>query len=92
MMESILSSDGGKREIAMKTAENTCRRNTAPTKLKTRRVAAGYTQKGRADRCTVSLRTIQQYEQRTKDINKAAGISLHSIALVLDCQMEDLLE
>jgi len=55
-------------------------------------LAAGYTQKELADRCTVSLRTIQQYEQRTKDINKAAGISLHSIALVLDCQMEDLLE
>ena len=41
---------------------------------------------------TVKHSSIQQYEGRAKDINKAAGATLRSLAQVLSCRIEDLLE
>ena len=40
----------------------------------------------------ISLRTLQQYEIRAKDINKAAGVTLLALSKVLGCRVEDLLE
>ncbi|MBR3650978.1 MAG: hypothetical protein IKN52_12055, partial [Victivallales bacterium] len=37
----------------------------------------------------VNLRAIQQYEARSKDINKAAGKTLLSLARALSCRIED---
>lgn len=62
------------------------------TNLKRIRVARGYSQKQLAELSGVSLRAIQTYEQRQKDINKAQSDSLHRLAKALDCKMEDLLE
>lgn len=39
----------------------------------------------------VSLRTLQDYEQGRKDINKVAGITLYNLAKALECNIEDLL-
>jgi transcriptional regulator with XRE-family HTH domain len=63
-----------------------------PTRLRTIRKAAGLTQKAVAERAGVTLRMIQLYEQRNKNINKASAISLAKIALALGCAVEDLLE
>ena len=46
----------------------------------------------KAKRSNVSLRSIQMYEQRNKDINKASAETVLSLAKVLGCTMEDLLE
>ena len=62
------------------------------TKLKCIRMAKGYSQKQLAELSGVSLRSIQMYEQRRKDINKAQSDSLYHLAKSLDCKMEDLLE
>lgn len=40
----------------------------------------------------MNLRTLQQYEIRAKDINKAAGATLLSLSRALGCRVEDLLE
>ena len=45
-----------------------------------------------AEKVGVNLRTLQQYEIRAKDINKAAGATLLALAKVLGCRVEDLLE
>lgn len=45
-----------------------------------------------ADLSGVSLRSIQQYEQRTKDINKTVTESLLALSRALGCRMEDLME
>ena len=50
------------------------------------------TQKELSENSGVSLRMIQQYEQRIKDINKGQAIGLANIARVLGCEVEDLLE
>jgi transcriptional regulator with XRE-family HTH domain len=62
------------------------------TNLKRIRIAYGCTQKELAKRSGVSLRSIQMYEQRNKDINKASAETLYRISRVLGCGMENLLE
>lgn len=63
-----------------------------PTRLQTRRKQAGLTQSSLSEKAQVNLRTLQQYEMRGKDINKAAGETLRRLAQVLYCRIEDLLE
>ena len=45
-----------------------------------------------AEKTGVNLRTLQQYENRSKDIGKAAGSTLLALSRVMGCRMEDLLE
>ena len=67
------------------------RKNIA-TKLQTVRKAVGLSQKELSEKSGVTLRMIQQYEQRAKDINKASAGNLFALARVLGCKAEDLLE
>ena len=62
------------------------------TNLKRIRMAYGCSQRELAEMSGVSLRSIQMYEQRNKDINKAQSDALYRLAKVLGCAMEDLLE
>lgn len=62
------------------------------TNLKALRMSAGLTQSMLAGEAQVPLRTIQQYEQRQKDINKAQADTLLRLARVLNCHVEDLVE
>lgn len=63
-----------------------------PTRLRARREAFGLSQSELARRANVSLRAIQMYEQRNKNINHAQGATLYRLSRVLGCGMEDLLE
>lgn len=51
----------------------------------------GLSQSQLAELSNVSIRTIQNYEQGTRDINKAPGKILNSLAKALDCRIEDLI-
>ena len=62
------------------------------TNLKRIRSAYGFTQAELAERSGVSLRSIQMYEQRNKNINKASVDTMYRLAKVLGCTMEDLIE
>ena len=62
------------------------------TALAQRRRNTGMTQKELSLSSGVSVRTIQQYEQRQKDINKAQAETLLRLSRSLFCNMEDLLE
>jgi DNA-binding Xre family transcriptional regulator len=62
------------------------------TNLKRIRKASGFTQKELSELSGVSLRQIQLFEQRQRDINKVQAISLFALGKVLGCEMEDLLE
>ncbi len=66
--------------------------NFSETNLKRIRKNYGYSQRELAETSGVSLRSIQMYEQRNKDINKANADALFRLAKTLGCQMEDLLE
>ena len=62
------------------------------TNLRMLREAAGLSQSQLAKASGVGLRSIQLYEQRQKDINKAQGIALYRLSRALRCTMEQLLE
>ena len=62
------------------------------TNLKRIRTAYGCTQAELAQLSGVSLRSIQMYEQRNKDINKASVDTVYRLAKTLGCAMEDLIE
>ena len=67
-------------------------RKTTTTKLQELRKNIGYSQRELAEKSGVNLRTLQQYELKAKDINKAATITLLALSKTLGCKMEDLLE
>lgn len=73
-------------------AEEQMREAFPETNLKRIRAVYGCTQAELAQRSGVSLRSIQMYEQRNKDINKASAEAVHNLAKVLGCTVEDLLE
>lgn len=68
------------------------RKKNLPTRLQALRKISGYSQRELAEKVGVNLRTLQQYEIRAKDINKAAGATLLSLSKALGCRVEDLLE
>ena len=73
-------------------ADARIREHFAETNLTRIRTAYGCSQAELAKKSGVGLRSIQLYEQRQKDINKASAESLYKISRVLGCAMEDLLE
>jgi DNA-binding transcriptional regulator YiaG len=62
------------------------------TNLKRIRKSAGMTQNELATQSGVPLRTIQQYEQRQKDINKAQAEYVILLSKTLHCSPEALIE
>ncbi|MBQ0026488.1 MAG: helix-turn-helix domain-containing protein [Lachnospiraceae bacterium] len=73
-------------------AESRIREVFPETNLKRIRTAYGCSQSELAHMSGVSLRSIQMYEQRNKDINKASAETLYRIVKVLGCDIEALLE
>ncbi len=68
------------------------KRKKAPSRLQQQRRRCGYSQKELSAKSGVNLRTLQQYEAKSKDINKASVQTVISLANVLGCRAEDLLE
>lgn len=62
------------------------------TNLKLLRRNAGLSQRELAEMSGVPVRTIQQYEQRQKNINKAQAEYLVLLSKTLCCEVEDLME
>lgn len=71
--------------------EKNCR-STSPTKLKVMREYSGLTQAELAAESGVKLRSIQMYEQRVNDIDRAQAQTVYKLAWAIGCDVEDLLE
>lgn len=63
-----------------------------PTRLRRQRKLCGLSQKQLAKASGVTLRSIQMYEQRQKNINRASAETLYRLAFALHCSMENLME
>lgn len=72
--------------------ERRIERCNEPTCLQTIRKTAHLTQQELSQKSGVSLRSIQLYEQREKDINKAQARTVDKLARALGCRIQDLLE
>lgn len=68
------------------------RQSKPETNLKLLRQRAGLSQRELAEQSGVPVRTVQQYEQRQKNINKAQAEYLVILAKVLCCDVADLME
>lgn len=68
------------------------REHFSETNLKRIRTAYGCSQSELAALSGVSLRSVQMYEQRKKDINKAGAETVFRLAKTLGCTVEDLIE
>jgi len=69
-----------------------CRAAEPETKLKLMRKKANLSQSRLSEISGVPLRTIQQYEQRQKDINKARAEYVVMLSRALCCEVDDILE
>ena len=74
------------------TVNKIVRRKNLPTKLCLLRQSCGLTQRELSEKSDVPIRTIQQYESRARDINRAAAETVAALASVIGCTVEDLLE
>ncbi len=68
------------------------KRNKEESKLKTIRETCGFSQSELAKESGVNLRSIQMYEQKINDIDKAQANTVYKLAHTLHCRVEDLLE
>ena len=73
-------------------ADERIRDHFKDTNLKRIRTTYGFTQAALAQQSGATLRSIQMYEQRRKNINKASAETLYRIAKTLGCTVEDLIE
>ena len=62
------------------------------TNLKIMRLSRGLSQKELANMTSIPIRTIQQYEQKQKNINNAQANYVLSLAQALSCSPKDILE
>lgn len=72
--------------------EKKCSAVSAETKLKKLRESRGLSQAKLAALSGVKLRSIQMYEQRLNDIDKAQAQTVYKLSRVIGCAVEDLLE
>lgn len=69
-----------------------CAATLPECRLKKLRESRGLSQAELAKISGVSLRSIQMYEQRVNDIDKAQAQTVYKLSRVIGCSMEDLLE
>lgn len=62
------------------------------SKLKEIRERQGLSQRALSDASGVNIQMIQHYEQGVRDINKAQAGTIHKLAKILGCYIEELLE
>ncbi len=72
--------------------ERVIKKNSDITRLQSMRKKRGISQRALAQLSGVNLRTLQQYEVGSKDINKAAVTSVIALATALSCRVEDITE
>ena len=68
------------------------KKSVSATRLKVRRTNSGMSQSELASASGVAIRQIQLFEQRQRDINNSAAITLLQLSKALHCQIEDLIE
>ena len=73
-------------------ADEIVNEKNSETRLKQIRSAYGCSQSRLAKMSGVGLRSIQMYEQRKKNINRAEAESVLRLSRALGCEMEDILE
>lgn len=67
-------------------------KNKNKTNLQHHRKLKGLSQSALSELSGVSYRTLQDYDQGHKDINKAQAVSVYKLSRILECNMTDIME
>lgn len=62
------------------------------SKLKTRRMETGLSQSQLAEKAGMNVRTLQHYEQGSKNFDHARIDTVVRVCLALNCKLEDVIE
>lgn len=62
------------------------------SKLKTKRMEAGLSQSQLAEKANMNVRTLQHYEQGSKNFDHARIDTILRVCLALKCKIEDIIE
>ena len=62
------------------------------SKLKTKRMEAGFSQSQLAEKANMNVRTLQHYEQGSKIFDNARIDTILRVCLALNCKFEDVIE
>jgi len=73
-------------------ADEIIEKRSVGTKLQNQRKICGYSQKELSQKTGVNLRTLQQYEVGTKQLDKASVSTVMALANALGCKIEDILD
>ena len=79
-------------EKSVSTFSGIIRRNQTSSRIQAARLNYGYSQRELSEAAEINLRTLQEYESKHRDINKACGNVLIKLSRALCCNIEDLLE
>ncbi len=63
-----------------------------PSRLQQQRKTCGLSQRELSERAEINLRTLQQYETRAKDLEKASFQTVRRLSRALHCSAEDILD
>lgn len=83
---------GGEDDKREKIFDRILKKTGGKARLQIIRNECGYSQRELAERSGVNIRTLQQYESKAKDINKAAVSTLMALSRTLGCKMTDIME
>jgi len=72
--------------------DNIIKEADSDVRIQVQRKLSGHTQKSLAEASGVNLRTLQQYELKSKNINKASASALLKMAQVMGCEIESIME
>ena len=62
------------------------------SKLKSKRIETGLSQSQLAEKANLNVRTLQHYEQMSKNFDHARIDTILRVCLALNCKMEDVIE
>lgn len=79
-------------EKSVETFNDIIRREEKISHIQSARINYGYSQSELAQAAGINKRTLQEYENKRRDINKASGSVLCRLARALSCNIEDIME
>ena len=79
-------------EKSAKKFDSIIKKEEKVARIKLARLNFGYSQSELAEAAEINKRTLEEYESKRRDINKASGNVLIRIARALSCNIEDIME
>ena len=92
LMKSYPALHTASEDKAVSTFSKIIKKAQKTTRIQAARLNYGYSQSQLAKASEINLRTLQEYENKRRDINRASGDVLRRLSRALSCSIEDIME